>query len=309
MAVDLSHLTMDDGIAFLEGQREYIEPTIYEVKYRDLKYADCVPVSSEAGPWADSITYETLDSRAKAEFVAVGSGTMPLADVSMTRSSSLVQHGALGYKYSLQELRVAQHLNRDLDTRRAAAVRRGVEELAQRTCFLGSAPHGLTGFLNNGDIPQASAATGTWGTATADQIINDVNDLLESIWTTSAEVEIPDTLLLPPEQFAIIARKLVGSEHNRTLLEVLHMQNIYFAETGNQLDIKSLAELRLIGSGTTDRMVAYRKDPAVLTFHFPMPLQFVAPQPVGLDVIVPGEFRLGGCEVRYPVACGYADGI
>jgi hypothetical protein len=304
-----SSFTMDDGVAFLEGQREYIEPTIYEVKYRDLKYAECIPVSSEAGPWADSITYETLDSRAKAEFVAAGAGTMPLADISMTRSSSLVQHGALGYKYSLQELRVAQHLNRDLDTRRAAAVRRGVEELAQRTALLGSVPHGLPGFLNNAAIPQASAATGTWSGATADQIINDVNDLLESIWTTSAEVEIPDTLLVPPEQFAILARRLVGAEHNRTLLEVLMKQNIYFAETGMDLQIKSLAELRLIGSGTTDRMVAYRKSPDVLTFHFPMPLQFVAPQPVLLDVIVPGEFRLGGTEVRYPIACGFADGI
>lgn len=301
--------TMDDGVAFLEGQREYIEPTIYEVRYRDLMYAEVVPVSSEAGPWADTITYESLDQRAKAEFVAVGSGTMPLADVSMDRTSSLVQHGALGYKYSLQELRVAQHLNRDLDTRRAQAVRRGVEELAQSTCFLGNTAHGLPGFLNNALIPSAAAGTGTWSAATADQIINDVNDLLEAIWTNTEQVELPDTLLLPTAQFALISRKLVGVEHNRTLLEVLMKQNIYFARTGQQLTIKPLSELVGIGAGSTDRMVAYRKAPDVLTYHFPMPLQFVAPQPVGLDIIVPGEFRLGGCEVRYPLACRFSDDI
>ncbi len=306
---DLSYITQDDGVAFLAGQREYIEPTIYEVKYRDILYPDCVPVSSEAGPWADTITYESLDQRAKAEFIAAGSGTMPLADISMDRTSTLVQHGGLGYKYSLQELRVAQHLNRDLDTRRAQAVRRGVEELAQQTCFLGSAPHNLPGFLNNAAIPASSAATGTWSAATADQIIDDVNDLLELIWVNTEQVELPDTLLLPSAQFALISRKLVGVEHNRTLLEVLMMQNIYFARTAQKLTIKPLSELVGIGAGSTDRMVAYRRAPEVLTFHFPMPLQFVAPQPVLLDVIVPGEFRLGGCEVRYPLACRFSDGI
>ncbi len=304
-----AQFTMDDGLAFLQGQREYIEPTIYEVRYRDIVYQDLVPVSNEAGPWADSITYESLDQRAQAQFVAVGSGTMPLADISMDRTTTLVAHGALGYKYSLQELRVAQHLNRDLDTRRAAAVRRGVEELAQATCFLGNAEHNLPGFLNNAAVTAVSAGSDWSVTTTADEIIADVAALLGQIWTLTEQVELPDTILVPTAQFLLINDTLVGAEHNRTLLEVLQKQNIYTGVTGQDLTIKPLAELAGIGGGATDRMVAYRKAPDVLTFHMPMPLQFAAPQPVGLDVVVPGEFRLGGCEIRYPGAVRYMDGI
>lgn len=307
---DAAKMTIDDGVEFVQRQREYIEPKLYAKKYRDIIYQDIVPVSNEAGPWAAAITYETLDQRTKARFMASGSGEMPLADISMGRETMSVEHAGLGYRYSLQELRESAHLGRDLDTRRAEAVRRGTEELAQETCLLGSTPHGLPGLLNNTDVPAASAAVGTWSAATTDNIIDDVNDLIESVYTQSNGIELPDTVLIPTAQFALLSRRLVGTEHVRSLYQILLEQNLYYTETGgSKLMIKPLAELAGAGAGSTDRMMAYRRDTDVLTFHFPMPLQFVAPQPVLLDVIVPGEFRLSGTEIRYPGACGYSDGI
>lgn len=302
--------TMDDGISFLQHQLEYIEPQIYEVRYRDIVYPVLVPVSSEAGPWATAITYESMDARTQAQFVQSSALDVPLADISMSRSTVPVEHGALGYKYTLQELREAQQLNRQLDVRRGQAVRRGVEEFAQGVCFLGDTTHSLPGFLNNADIPAGSATTGDWvATATPDQILADVNELLSGIWDTSATVELADTVLLPPTQFAHITATPRGSVNDTTILEMIQKANIYTARTGQPLMIQPLSELVGIGAGATDRMVGYRRAPDVLTFHFPMPLQFLPPQQQGLGFLVPGEFRVSGCEVRYPLACGFSDGI
>lgn len=304
-------MTHDEGLAFLQGELEWINPQIFEVKYRNIRYADLVPVSSAAGRLAEAITYETLDQRAKARFINPQAMTdVPLADVSRTRQTVGVEHAALGYEYTLQELQQAASIGKPLDVSRGRAVQRGVDELAQEVCFLGSAAHNLPGFLNNADIPANNATTGSWATpATVDEILGDINELITGIWDTSKTVEMVDTLLLPPARFGQLATTRLGSVNDTTIMDFVKKANVYTVTTGRELDIQPLSELVGIGAGATDRMVAYKKHPDVLTFHFPMPLEFLPPQPKGIGFLVPGQFRLSGVEVRYPLACGFSDGI
>lgn len=300
---------MDDGLDFLRRQLEFIEPEVYKVLYRDIVYPQMIPVSTAAGPFANAITYQSMDRRMAARFMAVGSDDMPLADISRERTTMPVEHAGLGFRYALQELAEAQFMGIPLDQERANSVRRGVEEFAQNIAFLGDADHNLPGFLNNAGIPAASAPTGTWSTATADQIIADVNFGLTEVWDESATVHLPDTVAIPPAQFALLSTTLVGTEHNRSLLDVLNTSNVYYARTKQPLNIMPLAELEGIGAGSTDRMVVYEKNRRNLEFFFPMPLQFIAPQPVGLNVLVPGQFRVSGTAVRYPGAARFVDGL
>lgn len=305
----MDQLTMDDGLDFLRRQLEFIEPEVYKVLYRDIVYQNMIPVSTGAGPFANAITYQSMDRRMKARFLAIGSDDMPLADISRDRTTMPVEHAGLGFRYALQELREAQFMNIALDQERANSVRRGVEEFAQNVAFLGDADHNLPGFLNNAGISAASAPTGTWSTATADQIIADINFGISEVWEESETVHLPDTIGIPPAQFAILSTELVGTEHNRSLLDVLNTSNVYYTHTKQPLTIFPLSELEGIGAGSTDRMVVYEKNPRNLEFFFPMPLQFIAPQPVGLNVLVPGEFRVSGTAVRYPGSARFVDGI
>lgn len=306
----MDNWVVDDGLDYLRRKLEHIQAKVYEKKYRDIVYPSIVPVSFEAGPFANAITYETMDQRAKARFMAPGSIEMPLADISKEHVTQPVEHGGLGYKYSLQELRQAQFMGIPLDQRRADGVRRGVEDFAQNVCFLGDSNHNLKGFLNNSLVSIVAAPTGTWTLATsAENIIKDVNAALRPIWVASKTVHLPDTILLPPDQFSLLNEILVGTEHNRTLLEVLKKNNIYHANTGRELTIIPLSELEEVAPSNADRLVAYEKSPDNETFHFPMPLRFIAPQPQLLNVVVPGEFRISGVEIRYPGSIRYLDGI
>lgn len=306
----MDNWVIDDGLDYLRRRLEHIQAKVYAKLYRDIVYPSIVPVSFEAGPFANAITYETMDQRAKARFMAPGSIEMPLADISKEHVTQPVEHAGLGYKYSLQELRQAQFMGVPLDQRRADAVRRGVEDFAQSVCFLGDANHNLKGFLNNSLVSIIAAPTGTWSTPrTAELIIADVNAALTPIWEGSKTVHLPDTILLPPAQFSLLNTILVGVEHNQTLLQLLKKNNIYFANTGRELTIMPLSELTGVAPAAADRLVAYEKSPDNETFHFPMPLQFVAPQPQLLNVVVPGEFRVSGVEIRYPGSIRYLDGI
>ena len=299
----------DDGLDFLRRNLEHIEAEVYKVLYRDIVYPQIIPVSNAAGPYANAITYQSMDRRMAARFMSVGSDDMPLADISRDRTTMPVEHAGLGFRYALQELREAQFMGIPLDQELGNTVRRGVEEFAQSVAFLGDADHNLPGFLNNANIPAANAPTGTWSGASADNIIADVNFGITEVYEESATVHLPDTVLVPPAQFALLSTTLVGTEHNRSLLDVLRTSNVYYARTGLPLTIMPLSELEGIGAGSTDRMVVYEKNRRNLEFFFPMPLQFVAPQPRGLNVLVPGEFRVSGTAVRYPGAARFVDAI
>jgi hypothetical protein len=286
--------TIDDGIAHVLGQIEHIEQRIYEVKYPNIVYPEIVPVSHEAGPFAESISYFSMDSVAKAQFIASMGGDIPIVDVTEGKTTVGVEGGALGYKFNLHELRVSQHLGKPLDALRGQVVRRGVEEFAQDICFNGDTPHNLPGFLNNANVT-VLAATGNWSGL--------------GQWSASLMVEMLDTLLLPPDQYGDIATRRTGVELLQTALEIIKKDNIYTTQTGNPLTIRPLNQATAAGVGSVDRAIAYRRDPEVLTFHFPMPLMFHPPQMRGLEVMVPGEFRVSGTEVRYPGAMVYMDGI
>ncbi len=235
-------------------------------------------------------------------------GDIPIVDVTEGKTTVGVEGAALGYKFNMHELRVSQFLNKPLDTLRAESVRRGWEEFSQRVCFLGSVPHGLPGFLNNAGVTIV-AAGGVWSARTVPQILTDVNTVLTGGWTATATVELMDTILLPPAVFGDIATRRTGVELLQTVLEIILKDNIYTTQTGNPLTVKPLSELNTAAVGGGGRLVAYRRDPEVLTFHVPMPLLFHAPQPLGLEVLVPGEGRVSGCEIRYPGACRYMDDV
>ena len=74
--------------------------------------------------------------------------------------------------------------------------------------------------------------------------------------------------------------------------------------------IRATRGLETAGSGNTQRMIAYHRNPRVLKLHIPMPHRFLPIyQDSRLHFQVPGVFRLGGLDVRRPKEIRYGDGI
>ena len=86
--------------------------------------------------------------------------------------------------------------------------------------------------------------------------------------------------------------------------------NVLTAQTGQPLVIRAVRGLETAGAGGTGRMVAYRRDPEVLKMHIPMTHRFLPVWQTGpLIFDVPGIFRLGGLDIRRPMAVRYLDHI
>lgn len=298
------------GLAYLLSQLTAVEAKMYEVQYKNITYNSVIPISNEAGEWAESVTYFFMDGAAIAEFVGSKSLDVPIAEIGTDKVTVPVELGATGYQYSDEELRQAMVLGRPLTQLKANVARRAFEELAQRTAYEGDTQHNLPGFLDNTNVTSAvvvNPGSGTeWVNKTPAQILFDINDLLADIFVDSLQVERADTLALPTAQWSFIAATPRSDNSDTTILGYIVANSPYL---NSEADVVPLSELTGAGAGATDRMMAYTKSLDKVVMHIPMPLRFTEPQRKGRGFEVPGEFKLGGVEFRYPGSARYADGI
>lgn len=304
-----------EALGFLTSQLAYVESRIYEKKRTPMQYAMLVPVSTEAGPWATSIEYEIYDYAGRGKKHSGKGQDITRVDVAYGRKSLPVSHGAIGYDYSQQELRESAHLRRPLSERRAMVAMEAFERHINDVALNGEAESGFSGLYNNANVPVGTAPNGAggsslWTNKTPIEILKDVNDLISSVWTATQYNEAVDTVVIAPDQYAYISVTPLSSTFpNKTILQYLKENNLSKTERNIEVTFAPGYGLKGAGVGGTNRMLGYVRDEGRVKMHLPMPLQFLAPQLEGLDVLVPGEYRYGQVHFYYPRSARYVDGI
>lgn len=299
---------MQAALSFVQSQASHIEPGVYARKFPQIQYSFLIPVDTSAHPFAKTVTYYSSDQFGKAKWINGNSNDVPVAGSERAQHETDVQTAAIGYGYGFEELGQATMLNQPLTAEKAMAARRAYEEMVEGVALQGDASKGYQGLFNNSDVGIEVPTNGDWSTATPDQILADFNQLITSVGTNTNFVSMANTVLLPDEKMDVIGtRRIEGTD--TTIIKFLRENNSYTARTGQPLTIRSSRGLKTAGAGGTNRAVAYRRDPEVLKLHVPMPHRFLPAQPDGLNVIVPGVFRLGGLDIRLTKEVRYMDGI
>lgn len=294
---------------FVESQTSHIETQVNETVYPDIQYPNLIPVDTSAHPMAQTVTYYSSDKFGQAKWINGNADDIPLAGTELAQHQTAVYTAAIGYGYGWEEVEQAMMIGRNLRADDAMAARRAYEEMVDSVAILGDAKKNFQGLINNSAVPEVAATTGSWGSATADQVLTDVNNALLGVATGTLYTSVADTLLLSPAKMNFLATKRLG-DTTMTILEFLRRNNTYTAMTGRDLTIRAVRGLETAGTGGTEQMVAYRRDPQVLKLHIPMPHRFMPVYQVGpLRWVVPGVFRLGGLDIRRPLEVRYVYGI
>ena len=303
------------ALGFLLSQVTSIEQEVYQIRYGDIQYPNLVPVDTSAYPWARTVTYFTSDGVGQADWMNGDAGDMPFAEVARSKFETTVEAAKIGYRFSFEEVNQAMLIpGMNLTADKAAAAKRAADELVERVVISGDSRKGFLGLVNQTSVPVTAVPNGAsgsplWINKQPAEILSDVNNALVGAWSTSAQVELHDTVLLPVAQYGIIASTPRSINSDTTIITYLQANNVYTSTTGRPLTIRTLRQLAGAGTAGTNRMITYRRDPRVLKFHMPMPHQFFPPQQRMLEFIIPGMMRLGGLDVRLPKGISYNDGI
>ena len=299
----MTDFRLDTAGLFLERQLEFIRPQVFEIQYADIKYSTILPVTSEAGPGAQTFTYRIMDSTGEFRLLADAASDLPRADISQVEKSINIRSFGGSFGYTVQELRAAQMANIALEQRRAAAVRRAYEEKVESVALFGESTVALAGFFNNSAVDIVAADK--WFT-TASVTAQEMNELLNygvsAIINGSKMKEQPDTILLGYEDYNKVSTTRNSDSSDVTVLEYFLRTNPYIR---NVEPINQLTKGNNGGKLNTSRMVVYKRDPEKVQLHIPQPLELFPAQQRGLEFIVPAHARVGGVALYYPKSVIY----
>lgn len=302
-----SELRADDKYtAILQKQLDYVKTKTYDVVYPELKARSLIPASNEGDPGAETITYTSWDAFGMAQIISNFADDIPMVEVLAEELSQRVHSIALGYQYSIQDLRRAAMSGVPLTSKKAKTTRRQMEQKIEDIAAIGEANAGLTGIANNANVSLVSPVTGTWSTATGAQIVEDLLKLVSETVIRCKETFIPTTIVLDIASYNYAATRRISTtgDTHTTALQAFKASSPYPIEVvaWNKLALADAA-------GTGPRALCYPKTEDVLFLEITQEFEQMAPQQKNLAFVVPTHQRTAGVIMPYPVAVSYMDGL
>lgn len=311
---------LDSGMALLVGELEKQDPKIREPLSAVTWQRDIVPKTG--GGWVEytsmmNVGFASVGGNSNG---IIGGQTNAIPVIQADMGKDLYKVFTFGHilKVPFIDQAKLQQIGRSLPELLEKGIQLNYQKALDQNVYTGYKELGTEGIVNHSQITITSAdATGTgnsttWKSKTADQILDDINQSITDTWV-AAEYDLsgmPNHILIPPEQYALLVSRKVSEAGNVSLLNYLLENNI----AKNQgVDIEIQPSRWCIGAGVDgkDRMVVYVNDERMLYFDITVPLARVITQPSVTDMAYMTAYagQHGEVKFAYYETARYVDGI
>ena len=294
--------------AFFLRELESVKSKTYDTKYKNLKATMLIPVDTSGDSGAMEITVQRFTKVGIAKIISDYASDAPRVDIYGKEESHKVYIVGDSYGWSKDEVRRSMMAGKSLDQRKANAAKRASDEKINKIAWLGDAAHNIDGFLDypgitDYTIPDGDGGDPEWSTKTSDEILADLNGIVTAIINSTNGIEIPDTMLMPINQYRLLSTKRVSSDSDMTVLQ-------YFLRNNGMITkVEWLTELAGAGAAGADRFIVYTRDSDHLTLEITLPYSTLPPQIVGYGFIILTETKTAGVIVYYPQSVAFGDNI
>ena len=320
----------DNTGAFLENELSRIDPKMH-MPLVDIQYDRDIDIRSDV-TMADEFSSFTVSTFGGAGGLGTGNGigngkhwvgknSTAISGVSVDIGliTKPLRAWAIELAYDIFEIESSAKLGRPIDQQKFYAMQRMHEMEADEQAYIGDIPNGDTGLLNSSSVTPVNVAVGaagftSWALKTPNEILQDVNTAVTSVWAASAYAVMPEKILLPPVQYGAISTALISAAGNQSVLKYLKQNSVVMAKEGKELDFQPVKWLAGAGAGGTigtagiDRMVVYTKREEFVRFPY-VPMQRTPVEFRGLFHLSNYYGKMGVVEIVYPQVIGYFDGI
>lgn len=290
--------------AVFSRQLEDIESRLFEVKYPEGHGVEAVPLLTSIDPGSASYTYRAFDYAGQALRSSDYSEDAPRVDLQGLEVTHKLHSYRDSYGYSIQDLREAAKANLPLERQRADAARSVLMRKLDEVIWVGDSEVNVTGLANNALVSLVSVITGTWATATAAQILADLQKLVSAAPSASKGVERPNALAVAISTYEILATKFIGDNMDKTVLDLFKKANPNITQIIPTYRLETAD-----AGGTGPRAIAYTNDREKLEALVPIEFEQFPPIARNMAFSIQCHARLGGVAVRYPGSIRYMDGI
>lgn len=295
--------------AFFTRELEKIKAHTYDTIYKDNRAMLLLPVESDTPSGYNQITWRSFSNTGVAKVLSgYTAKDYPRVDVYGTENTVKIKVLGDSFGYNDREIKQSAITGVRLDARRAQAARECIDNLVNDLALTGDSTHNIQGFINYPGmseyiVPNGAGLSPLWINKTPDEIVADLTGIVNGVMTPTNNKEIPDTIILPIEQFNILNDTRMTDGNDKTILTYF-LSNNKFIKT-----IEWLTELKGAGAGGTDRMICYKKDANKVALQLPVPFEQMPPQRDGMENVIFCNAECAGVIMYYPLSACFADGI
>lgn len=310
-----------EGFGIVVDAFEDIRAAAFDVVMPEILWNTCIPAAAidrAINIGARSASYKVKDRRGVGSFRASHGKDIPTVGAGMNKVTVPLESSAISAHVDRDDLNAIQfgHEGLNLLTEYGVIMREACERHIEKVFFFGFPELSYTGYIDHPEIAETAVPNGAggfpeWSTKTAEEIEEDINSAITTVWVDSKQAFLPGRIEIPPAQFALLSTKKTGLDNNTsiTILEYIKKNNIYTQMTGLELEVKPLRHLEEAGAGSTDRM---RVTDLKADYHWlPMPEDFTMLEPFnrGFETDLFASYKFGPYHIRQPLSSLYVDGI
>lgn len=304
--------TINNAGAFLVGELERLDQSLHEplaaVSYsRDIRLREDVSMADEVSSFTNS-TFAAVGGTSTGGKAWVGKDSNMIASqqVGISKTGAPLTLWAMQLGWAIPELESAIKLGRPIDQQKFTGMQLKHQMDIDEMVYVGDKDLGFTGMVNNAGI-STDKVKAAWNENTKpDTMLADINALLTRAWTNAGYAVCPDTVLMPPVEFALMQRP-VTEAGSMSILEYIKQNSMALTINGRALNILPIKYGAKANSGLkANRAMAYTND--VNRIRYPLvPLQRTPVEYRDLRQLTTYFGRLGVVEFVYPETVAYLD--
>ena len=312
-------LAANDSYTFLMKELEKVDDVILE-PLSGTDWPRDLPVITGGG-LADAIssidvTYASTGGDEDNLFFEAAND-IPVIQAEMSKTAARTFNFAEYMSFSTLEREKMLQVGRDPETFLNKGIRLHCDKMLDRNAYVGFSKVSSTGLCNRGEVIRSSAAPHTpgsndskWEFKTADEILADINKLISDIWMDNdcASDALPNHILIPVEQFGLLVTRKVSDDSERSILTYV-LENNLTRQQGGELIISPCKWCKGIGSGSSDRMVAYMNRVDRVCFNLTQPLRRMDTEYSEMRIKITYIAQFSEVRFLYLTTTRYLDGI
>ena len=302
------------GQAFLVSELEKRD-TLVRTPLTSFTYTRDLPIRVGGG-WAEYVSamqvgYGVTGGSGDGIIHAGGADGIPMVQADFSKGLFKTHAIAAGTRVMWVDMQKGNMTGRNIDSLLRDGLRMTYDKHMDENAYVGFAKYNTTGLLNDPDAVVTSAGA-TFASSTADAILKIVNDAIIAAWA-AAEYDldaIPNHILMPYEQYNLIATTKVTNLAEKTILTFL-LENNIAKQNGVDLFIGATKWCKGAGTSNADRMVVYCNKERFIAMDELVPLTRAMTSPNTENFCYDTAYagNVSEVEVFYSQTIIYVDGI
>lgn len=270
------------GGSYLYRSLQQALPGVLKKRYRKLMFEDgsVVPTMPDLQVGARELIRDRISEYGEAAILGADAGDIPVVEVSVDEDSYRVVMIVGSFSFSFSDEMAAQQATRNgvsynVRTARMEAASRVIAEKVNAFAAFGDSKLSITGFVNNANVTLNNSSFDPYAsTTTADDLADFILEEMESIATSTNNVEFPTDLLVPVAFYYKLTRTRIPDTSMNVLQYIMNVQGDRSVAAIQRIRaLPELASATLEANGVQatstnkDRFILYPLDDSVVSRH------------------------------------------